>query len=366
MGNILQTEVWGNSIQTWLISFLIIVAAVVVVKLFSLFSRKVLKPLIGRSKTKVDDIIYYSIESPVQFGIMLLGIWIAIHRLVYPDSFVKIVDSAYRILIVLDITWIFARLVGGLLQIYWENRPDDGHSNKMLPVVKRSILIVVWIVGLVMALSNIGVDISALLGTLGIGGIAFALAAQDTVKNVFGAFTIFTDKPFEIGDTIRVNDFEGTVVDVGIRSTKVMDYDKRIITFPNYKITDASIINISSEPMRRVVLKLGLTYDTTPEKMNAALELLRSLPQTVEYVSPNPNDIVANFSDYTDSALVITYIYFIQKRGDIGKVTSNMNLALLSSFNKAGLNFAFPTQTLYVQQEDSIPAEKVNSAVSAK
>lgn len=358
MGNILQQELWGNSVQTWLISILIVVAAVIAVKLFSLLSRKVLRPLICRSKTQIDDIIYDSVESPVKFALMLLGIWIAIHRLVYPDNFVKIVDNAYRILIALDITWIFARLLSGLLAVYWERRPEDGHSNRMLPVVKRSILIIVWIVGLVMALSNIGVDISALLGTLGIGGIAFALAAQDTVKNVFGAFTIFTDKPFEIGDVIRVNDFEGTVVDVGIRSTKVMDYDKRIITFPNYKITDASIINISSEPMRRVVLKLGLTYDTTPEKMNAALDLLRSLPEKVEYVSPNPADIVANFSDYTDSALVITYIYFIQKRGDIGKVTSNMNLAILSSFDKAGLNFAFPTQTVYIQQEEITPPEE--------
>lgn len=136
----------------------------------------------------------------------------------------------------------------------------------MMPIIKRAILVVVWIIGLVMALSNIGVNISALLGTLGIGGIAFALAAQDTVKNIFGAFTILTDKPFSIGDTIRVDSFEGTIVDVGVRSTKMMDYDKRIITFPNYKITDANIINISSEPMRRVVLNIGLTYDTTPEK----------------------------------------------------------------------------------------------------
>lgn len=127
-------------------------------------------------------------------------------------------------------------------------------------------LVVVWIIGLVMALSNVGVNISALLGTLGIGGIAFALAAQDTVKNVFGAFTLLTDKPFNIGDTIRFDNFEGTVVDIGIRSTRIMNYDKRIITFPNYKITDSSIINISSEPMRRVVLNLGLTYDTTAKK----------------------------------------------------------------------------------------------------
>lgn len=282
---------------------------------------------------------------------MLLGIWIAIHRLVYPDNFVKTIDNAYRILIVLDITWVFARLIGGLLEIYLR-KESTGQTHKMMPIIKRTALVLVWIIGIVMALSNIGVNISALLGTLGIGGIAFALAAQDTVKNIFGAFTIFTDKPFNIGDTIRVDSFEGTVIDVGARSTKIMDYDKRIITFPNYKITDANIINISSEPKRRVVLNLGLTYDTTPEKMKEALDILKAIPGRVENVSSNPSDTTAVFTNYADSALVIMYIYFIEKQGDILGVTSNMNMEILSSFNKAGLEFAFPTQTVYIQKDE--------------
>lgn len=282
---------------------------------------------------------------------MLLGIWIAIHRLVYPDNFVKTIDNAYRILIVLDITWVFARLIGGLLEIYLR-KESTGQTNKMMPIIKRTALVLVWIIGIVMALSNIGVNISALLGTLGIGGIAFALAAQDTVKNIFGAFTIFTDKPFNIGDTIRVDSFEGTVIDVGARSTKIMDYDKRIITFPNYKITDANIINISSEPRRRVVLNLGLTYDTTPEKMKEALDILKAIPERVENVSFNPSDTTAVFTNYADSALVIMYIYFIEKQGDILGVTSNMNMEILSSFNKAGIEFAFPTQTIYIQKDE--------------
>lgn len=282
---------------------------------------------------------------------MLLGIWIAIHRLVYPDNFVKTIDNAYRILIVLDITWVFARLIGGLLEIYLR-KESTGQTHKMMPIIKRTALVLVWIIGIVMALSNIGVNISALLGTLGIGGIAFALAAQDTVKNIFGAFTIFTDKPFNIGDTIRVDSFEGTVIDVGARSTKIMDYDKRIITFPNYKITDANIINISSEPRRRVVLNLGLTYDTTPEKMKEALDILKAIPGRVENVSSNPSDTTAVFTNYADSALVIMYIYFIEKQGDILGVTSNMNMEILSSFNKAGLEFAFPTQTVYIQKDE--------------
>lgn len=352
----LENELWGNTIENWGISILIILGAIIIVKLLSLLGKKVIKPFVTGTDNHLDDVIFYSLEAPVKFAIILLGIWIAIHRLVYPDSFVKVVDNAYSILIVLDITWFFGRLFSSLLQVYW-GKQSNGQANKMMPIIKRTILVIVWLIGIVMALSNVGVNISALLGTLGIGGIAFALAAQDTVKNVFGAFAILTDKPFSIGDTIRVDSYEGTVVDVGVRSTKIMNYDKRIITFPNYKITDTSIVNISSEPMRRVVLNLGLTYDTTSEKMKEALELLKSIPKRVENVSSNPSDIVAVFTEYSDSALVIMYIYFIEKQGDILGVTSNMNMEILAAFNKAGLNLAFPTRTVYIQKDESLKQE---------
>ena len=352
----LENELWGNTIENWGISILIILGAIIIVKLLSLLGKKVIKPFVTGTDNHLDDVIFYSLEAPVKFAIILLGIWIAIHRLVYPDSFVKVVDNAYSILIVLDITWFFGRLFSSLLQVYW-GKQSNGQANKMMPIIKRTILVIVWLIGIVMALSNVGVNISALLGTLGIGGIAFALAAQDTVKIVFGAFTILTDKPFSIGDTIRVDSYEGTVVDVGVRSTKIMNYDKRIITFPNYKITDTSIVNISSEPMRRVVLNLGLTYDTTSEKMKEALELLKSIPKRVENVTSNPSDIVAVFTEYSDSALVIMYIYFIEKQGDILGVTSNMNMEILAAFNKAGLNLAFPTRTVYIQKDESLKQE---------
>ncbi len=346
----LEREIFGNSLQTWLVSILIVLAAVVVVKLLSLLGKKVVRPFIGRTKNRLDDVIYSALEAPLKFAVILLGIWIALHRLVYPDGVVRVVDNAYRILIVLDITWVFARLSSGLLQNYL-GRSSGGGAYRMLPVVRRTILVLVWIIGIVTALSNVGVDINALLGTLGIGGIAFALAAQDTVKNVFGAFTIFTDKPFAIGDTINVNGLEGTVVDVGMRSTQILGYDRRITSYPNYKITDSSIVNISSEPMRRASVKLGLIYDTGVDKMERALEILRGLPSKVEGVSRNPSDITAYFSEYTDSALMLTFYYYIEKGGDILKAMSDMNMAILASFREEGLEFAFPTRTLLMQQD---------------
>ena len=102
-------------------------------------------------------------------------------------------------------------------------------------------------------------------------------------------------------------------------------------------------------------MKIGLTYDTTPEEMKKAMDLLNEVPSRVQYVSPN--DIVVNFSDFTDSALVITFIYFIEKEGDIGKTTSNVNMDVLTSFNEAKLNFAFPSQTIYLEKDDDVPEE---------
>lgn len=152
------------------------------------------------------------------------------------------------------------------------------------------------------------------------------------------------------------------MIDVGMRSTRILGYDRRITSYPNYKITDASIVNISSEPMRRAMVKLGLTYDTGAEKMKQALEILRAIPAKIKDVSGNPSDVTAYFSDYTDSALVVTFYYYIEKQGDVLKTTSDVNLEILDSFAKAGLTFAFPTRTLLVHQDD---AEKAGGEPAA-
>ncbi|MDR3140445.1 MAG: mechanosensitive ion channel family protein [Tannerellaceae bacterium] len=343
----LENEFLENTIQNWAISILFIIGAYVIVKIVSWTGEKYISPFTEKTDNKLDDIIYRSVKPPLVFAIMLMGFWVAIHRLTCPDTFIKTVDSATKILIILNITWLFAKLTSRLLEQYWTGSDDSPQQHKMYPIVNRTLLVVVWIIGLVMALSNVGVNIGALLGTLGIGGIAFALAAQDTVKNIFGAFTILTDKPFKIGDTVRIDSLEGTIVDVGIRSTKIMDYDKRLITIPNYKIVDALIMNISSEnPYRRVVIKIGLTYDTTPEKMQEAMDLLKSIPSRVPHLKQDEATVF--FSDFGDFAMGITFIYFIEKDAGIQPVTSSVNMEILTSFNKAGLSFAFPSQTLYI------------------
>ncbi len=342
--------IWGNSVKTWAISMLFIVGAIVIVKLLSLLGRRVIAPFIRQTDNKWDNIIYYALHAPVKMAVMLVGIWIALHRLIYPDSMVRIVDNAYRILIVLNATWFFVRLAGGILSHY---RPNRREPHRMMPVIRRAAFVVIWSIGIVMALSNVGVNIGALLGTLGIGGIAFALAAQDTVKNVFGAFTIFTDKPFAIGDTIRIDSLEGTVIDVGTRSTRMMNYDKRVITIPNHRVVEATIVNISSEPMRRVSVNIAIDPGITAKKMSRALEMLRDIPLLVNGLSEKPENASVNFSTYTESALIITCYFYILKDADILKVTSDMNMTILSTLNKAKVELANPTQILYTHQSES-------------
>jgi MscS family membrane protein len=133
------------------------------------------------------------------------------------------------------------------------------------------------------------------------------LAAQDTIKNMFGGFTIFVDKPFRLGERIKVAGFDGTVEDIGMRSTRIRTLEGRLVTIPNYKIVDSEIENVTAEESRKVTLNLGLTYDTTPEAMQEAIDWLNELPKQIGAIK---NNVVVAFTTYGDFSLGITFIYW--------------------------------------------------------
>jgi MscS family membrane protein len=257
--------------------------------------------------------------------------------------------------VVLNFTWFVARFVVAFLEKYAssENEPKKSNisvDNRLLPIIKRTFLILIWIIGIIMALNNAGVKVTTLLGTLGIGGIAFALAAQDTLKNVLGGVTILSARTFRIGDVIQYDSIEGKVKDIGLRSTAIRTHDKRIVTIPNYKMMDAAIINVSAEPGRRVVVTLGLALDTNLKKMQRALDILKEIPDVIPEV--HHKDLSATFSEIGNSSFNITYIYFIRKNADIRETNSKVNFEILSRFNKEGLHFALPAQTVYLEMQN--------------
>jgi MscS family membrane protein len=350
---------YGNTLQDWGLSALIIVGALFINKLIVFLYRKVIKKITEKSTTKIDDVVFYSLEKPVLMGVILLAIWIALNRLSLEGKLYDAIKDSFEGLVILNVTWFFARFFSSLIGedlSHKDEKLQKGRFNidaKLLPLIKRGVLIIVWLVGIVMALHNAGITVTTLMGTLGIGGIAFALAAQDTIKNVFGGITIFTDRTFRIGDIINFDSTEGVVVDIGLRSTRIRTYDKRMVTIPNYKLTDALITNISSEPGRRVVMDIGLTYDTATEKMQEAITILKSMPAKIPDIKSS--DLAASFFEFGNSALILRFIYFIRKPADILETRSKVNFEILNAFTQAGLNFAFPSQTIYLENNTVRP-----------
>jgi MscS family membrane protein len=355
MVEILDKIFYGNTLENWGISLIIIVSALILNKVIALLTKRFIRKIAARTENKYNGMLIKSIVSPILLGIMLLAIWIAAIRLHWNKEAFDVISKSYNMLIILNFTWLFVRLVAALLDEHIRKMEEKNKAanlpidNKLMPLIRRTIVIVIWVIGIVTALSNAKVDVAALLGALGIGGFAIALAAQDTVKNIIGGITLFTDRPFKIGDRIRFDAIDGNVEDIGVRSTKIRTLDGRIITIPNSKIVDASIENVSCEPRRRMVLQLKLASDTAPEKIKEAIAILKSIPQTVKEIGSK--DLATFFSDFEGTALVITYVYFIRKSApDITEAISKVNFEILNQFKQADINFATPAQKIYIDK----------------
>ena len=345
---------YKNSLRDWLISQAIIDGALILNKIIILLNKHLIQKLTAKTKNRLDDILFKMLQAPVLLGIILVAIWFAARRLELGTHIESTILKAYKVLTVINITWFVARLANALLEEYLAPKAADKNTlkyldNHLMSILRRAVLAVIWSFGVVMALNNVGVDVGTLIAGLSIGGLAFALAAQDTIKNIYGGFTIFTDRPFRIGDRIKVDGFDGFVEEIGIRSTRIRTLEKRLVTMPNYRLVEASVENISEEPMRRVLMKLGLTYNTTPEKMNEAMSILRDIPNRINNVFEK--DIVVAFTDFTDFSLVITFVYFIRRDADVMETPSQVNTEILRAFNAAGLQFAYPTQTVYIEKD---------------
>ncbi len=348
---------YNNTLQDWLISGGIILFALVINWLITILNRRYLRALAKRTKTSIDNIIVNSLETPLKVGIVLIAIWTAFSRLEMSKSFDDNLFKTYEILTVLNVTWFIAHLVNGLLNEYFiqKSQRDSYYRHRFhrdthfISLIRKIFTFLIWTIGLVVALNNAGLDLKAILGTLGIGGIAIALAAQDTVKNVFGGFTILLDGTFRIGDRIIIGQHEGFVEDIGVRSTKIRNFDKRLITMPNYKIVEDAVINVSAASQIRVVNNLGLVYNTSPEKVSKALSILENIAISNESVSNQ--GITAAFEEFGDFALKIRFVYFILDNSDRLEISSIINLEILKQFSNEGIEFAFPTQTVYLEND---------------
>ncbi len=344
-------DMWGpNSVYDWLVSFAILVGAVIIGKVLYKIIGGVVKSFAAKTKTSLDDILVDKLEEPVVYGIVILGFYWGFNRLHFTDSVDSFFATIFMIIFILNVTWLVARVLDALVEEYLVpvvEKSESDFDDQLLPILRKTVTAIIWIMGILIALSNSGFNIGAMIAGLGIGGLALALAAQDTVKNIFGGIMVFLDKPFKMNDRIKVNGMDGFVEEIGVRSTRLRTLEGRLITVPNGQFSDNPVENVTLEPTRKVVINLGLTYDTTPENMEKAMEMLRQIVLDNKKVTDDP---LISFNAWGDFSMGIMLIYYIRNIDDILTAQSEINLEILKQFNEAGLEFAFPTQTIYKQE----------------
>ena len=338
---------YGNTVQQWAISLGIILGSFILAKtLYWLFSG-LARRIAAKTETQIDDIVIDLVEEPIVASIVASGIWFSLSLLVLPKVLSGIISKSYSVLIWLLIGWMLCRLFDAFyryVMLPWADSTENDLDDQLMPIIGKGVKIIVWVLAIVIGLNNAGYNVGALIAGLGIGGLALAMAAKDTVSNVFGGFTIFTDKPFRLGARIQVRGVDGTVSEIGIRSTRITTLAGRMVTMPNSTFADSPVENITVEPSRKIAMTLGLIYDTTPEKMQEALTTLRAI---AEAHAATEEKILTGFSGFGDFSMNLLFIYYIKKGEDILGTQTDINLEVLRQFNEKGLEFAFPTQTLY-------------------
>jgi MscS family membrane protein len=341
---------YGNTVLQWLTALAFIVGALVVGRLIYWIFGNIVKKLTAKTKTKLDDIIIDMIEEPIVFIVTVSGAWVGLSLLTLPELVERWANNVLHFLIILTIAWLITRLLDAFVREYLvpiTEKSETDLDDQLLPIVRKGMKISIWAIGIIVALNNAGYDVGALIAGLGIGGLALAMAAKDTVSNIFGGFTIFTDRPFSLNDRVQVAGYDGFIREIGVRSTRLETLEGRIVTIPNSKFSDTPVENISLEPSRKVVVNLGLTYDTPPEKMQEAMEILKDIAAANDSLEEK---VLVSFNAFGDSAMNILFIYYIKAGADILGAQTQVNLSILSKFTAAGLDFAFPTQTLYTKQ----------------
>lgn len=343
----LNNTYYGNTVQDWLISLGIILFAVLLGKVvYWLFSR-IIKKVTAKTKTRLDDIIVDLVEEPVIFMLIASGIWFALTLLTLPDTFTRAINNSLNIILAVLTGWLLVRLFEAFYEsvlLPWSQKTENDLDDQLMPVLRKGIRMIIWAMSIVIGLNNAGYNVGAILAGLGIGGLALAMAAKDTVSNIFGGFTIFADQPFRINDRVKIDGYDGTIIEIGIRSTRLRTLEGRVVTIPNATFTDAPVENVSQEPSRKIKLDLGLTYDTSPENMELAIKTLQEIIQN----NPDTEEkTVLSFNAFGDFAMNIMCIYYISKGASIADVQTQVNLEILRQFNANKLEFAFPTQTIY-------------------
>lgn len=311
---------------------------------------KNLKFITSKTKTSLDDKLLNIIEPPLQLAVLIVGFYLA-EKWINIDGFKNIAGSIEKTLITFTIFWILYRCVNEFAYIFTKFSSKFGKelSDDVANFVIKFLKVIILVIGGMTILEGWGINVGAFVASLGLIGMAFALAAKDTAANLFGSLVIFTDKPFKKGDWILTPHVEGTIESIGIRSTRVRTFAQALVSVPNAVIANSAITNWSKMGKRRIKMRLGLTYSTNANQLEKVLvdirEMLKNHPDV------HPDVIMVYFDEFQDSSLSL-FCYFFTKTtvwAEYLKAREDINLKIMKIVENNGCSFAFPSQSLYIE-----------------
>jgi MscS family membrane protein len=319
----------------------------------TIFSKTILKMLqqfTRKTKTTLDDDMLDILETPLKLSFMLLGFYLAKEWLSISgiEPFLNSIIKSFMIFIIF---LIFYKALNKSAKIVTKFSQNFGKelSTDIENFIIKTLRIIIIIIGTMSILNEWGINVSAFIASLGLVGMAFALAAKDTAANLFGSLVIFTDRPFKVGDWILTPNVEGTVEEIGIRSTKVRTFAQALVNVPNAVIANTAITNWSRMGKRRIKMRLGLTYSTKTAQMEKILEELRALLKNHKDV--HQDSIMVNFDQFENSSLSIFCYFFTTTTvwAEYLSVREDINLKMMKIVESNEASFAFPSQSLYVE-----------------
>ncbi|MDY0195009.1 MAG: mechanosensitive ion channel family protein [Sulfurovaceae bacterium] len=345
----LAETVWNIPLANLIAATIVFFFFLLLRKFFTLIVMGSLQKLASRTKTYYDDKIISALKAPISFAMIIIGLHL-FFMLIFKET--QTIKNILNTLIIYDIFWAIFAMTEALRDVLYQA------TEKLNPDLSKEIgnfiLILLQIllggIGLGTMLQFWGINVTALIASLGLGGLAFALAAKDTAANLFGSFSLLADKTIRIGEWIKVDDVEGVVEDIGIRTTKIRSFEKSLVTVPNQIVANQPIENFSRRDVRRIKISIGLTYGTSAAQMQNIVQEIRSMLQKHESIA-HDETLLVNFDSFGDSALNI-FIYTFAATSSWEKylyIREDIHLQIMKIVEKNNSAFAFPSQSIYIE-----------------
>ncbi len=362
MGNL---QVWSQSERfitafqrfNWIdlgIALLIFLVFLGFRKLFTKYIYKLILALVKKLPVDIVSKILLAYERPLRWFWVILGTYLALTYLPFPITTFNFVQQVFRSFIIALIGWgifnYFSDQSNPFERMISRTKLDA--DSMLIPFLGRVFRMLVVIFTAVSILDTWNIQIGAFVAGLGVAGLAFSLAAQDTVANFFGGVVIITEKPFAKGDWIQTPSVEGTVEDISFRSTQIRTFADTIVTVPNSKLSNEAITNWSKMSKRRIDYELAISYRTPNEKLKTALKEIEAMLHAHSGV--HPDTIMVRFTDFRDYSLGV-FVYFFTKTtvwAEYLAVKEDTNLQILSILEKHGIEIALPSQQIYLPEKE--------------